>query len=249
RQALIKMRPVAGDLELGHEFLRAIEPFVYRKYLSFAEINEIKVIKRRIEHKAMRAGISDTEVKTGHGGIRDIEFTIQFLQLLNRGDLPDVRQRNTLLAMQALERVGCLTFEEYHILEDAYRFLRKTEHRLQLLFDLQTHRLPSSDEELRKLALRMGYRASSRPDARAARRGRSAQRLDEIAPKPPDASVLKDPLAAFLHDYREKTNLNRKILDHLVHQTFEGEGGQAEPESDLILDPLPDPEVVRSVLE
>src|SRR5262249_3316456 len=116
RQALIKMRPVAGDLELGHEFLRAIEPFVYRKYLSFAEINEIKVIKRRIEHKAMRAGISDTEVKTGHGGIRDIEFTIQFLQLLNGGDLPDVRQRNTLLAMQALERVGCLTFEEYHIL-------------------------------------------------------------------------------------------------------------------------------------
>jgi glutamate-ammonia-ligase adenylyltransferase len=249
RQALIKVRPVAGDLELGQEFLRAIEPFVYRKYLSFAEINEIKAIKRRIEHKATRTGVSDTEVKTGHGGIRDIEFTIQFLQLLNGGDLPDVRQRNTLLAMQALERVGCLTFEEYHILEEAYRFLRKTEHRLQLLFDLQTHRLPSSEDELRKLALRMGYRPALRPDGRAARRGRGPRHVDEIVPTPPDASVLKDPLTGFLHDYREKTDLNRKILDHLVHQTFEGEGGLAEPESDLILDPLPDPETVRSVLE
>src|SRR5205823_3055391 len=108
RQALIKLRPVAGDLELGATFLQNIEPFVYRKYLSFAEINEIKVLKRRIEQKAGQAGTTDTEVKTGHGGIRDIEFTIQFLQLLNGGDLPGVRQRNTLLALQALEEVGCL---------------------------------------------------------------------------------------------------------------------------------------------
>src|SRR5439155_7492154 len=73
RQALIKCRPVAGDLKLGEQFLKAIEPFVYRKYLSFAEINEIKVLKRRIEHKTGQAGVSDTEVKTGLGGIRDVE--------------------------------------------------------------------------------------------------------------------------------------------------------------------------------
>src|SRR5205823_5941396 len=180
RQALIKLRPVAGDLELGREFLQAIEPFVYRKYLSFAEINEIKSIKRRIEHKTSREGESETDVKTGHGGIRDIEFTIQFLQLLNGGDLPEVRHRNTLLAMHALEQAGCLTAQEYQILDDAYRFLRKTEHRLQLLFDLQTHRLPSAEDELRKLSLRMGY--------------------DEPGPA--------DPLAAFLADYRDKTHLD-----------------------------------------
>src|SRR5207244_11887113 len=156
RQALIKLRPVAGHLELGEQFLGSIESFVYRKYLSFAEINEIKALKRRIEQKVGRSGISDKEVKTGHGGIRDVEFAIQFLQLLNGGDLPEVRQRNTLLAMQALEKVGCLTTQEYQILEDAYRFLRRTEHRLQLLFDLQTHRLPEDDDELRKLALRLG---------------------------------------------------------------------------------------------
>src|SRR4051812_48941631 len=78
RQALIKLRPVAGDPKLGQEFVRAIEPFVYRKYLTFAEINEIKAVKRQIEQKASRAGVSDTEVKTGRGGIRDIEFAIQF---------------------------------------------------------------------------------------------------------------------------------------------------------------------------
>jgi glutamate-ammonia-ligase adenylyltransferase len=225
RQALIKIRPVAGNKDLGERFLRAIEPFIYRKYLSFSEINEIKALKRRIEHQTGREGISDSEVKTGHGGIRDIEFAIQFLQLLNGGDLPEVRQRNTLLAMQALERVGCLTDQEYHILDDAYRYLRKTEHRLQLLFDLQTHRLPDKEEELRKLALRMGY----------------DEPLNAAADGP-------DPLAAFLQDYREKTDLDRKILNHLLHQTFQGEDGQAEPESDLILDPEPEPETIRKVL-
>jgi glutamate-ammonia-ligase adenylyltransferase len=219
RQALIKIRPVAGDLELGREFLQAIEPFVYRKYLSFAEINEIKALKRQIERKTSRAGATDTEVKTGHGGIRDIEFTIQFLQLLNGGDLREVRQRNTLLAIQALEKAGILTSQESLILDDGYRFLRKTEHRLQLLFDLQNHRLPRSPEEQRKLALRMGY----------------ADRNGEA-------------LTTFLDDYRQKTDLDRAILDHLLHQTFQDSDAGAEPESDLILDPHPDPEAIASVL-
>jgi glutamate-ammonia-ligase adenylyltransferase len=227
RQALIKLRPVAGDHEVGKTFLQSIEGFVYRKYLSFAEINEIKAIKRRIEQKAGRSGAGDTDVKTGHGGIRDIEFTIQFLQLLNGGDLPEVRQRNTLLAMQALEEVGCLNDQEDHILGDAYRFLRKTEHRLQLLFDLQTHSLPSGQEELHKLALRMGY---TEPEE------------GNLAPGDSPA------LSAFLNDYRQKTDLDRKILNHLLHDTFQGENGQAEPESDLILDTLPDPETIRAVL-
>jgi glutamate-ammonia-ligase adenylyltransferase len=240
RQALIKLRPVAGDQRLGDDFLRAIEPFVYRKYLSFAEINEIKAIKRRIEHKTGQAGDTDTEVKTGHGGIRDVEFTIQFLQLLNGGDLPGVRQRNTLKAMQALEEAGCLNDQEYQILGDTYRFLRKTEHRLQLMFDLQTHRLPDGKEELRKLALRMGYGNGER-----------------LAPagsfEDPNQSVdgdrsPEDPLDRFLQDYRQKADLNRKILDHLLHDTFRDEGAADQPESDLILDPSPDPARIQAVL-
>jgi [glutamine synthetase] adenylyltransferase / [glutamine synthetase]-adenylyl-L-tyrosine phosphorylase len=238
RQALIKLRPVAGDIALGQEFLKVIQPFVYRKYLSFAEINEIKALKRRIEDKTRLAGDDEREVKTGRGGIRDVEFAIQFLQLLNGGDLPEVRQRNTLKAMQALERVGCLTYAEYQVLNDTYRFLRKTEHRLQLMFDLQTHRLPDDTVELRKLALRMGYGTQTPPPPEP--------EAPLLFPEP--ANQAPDPLDLFLRDYRGKTTLNRKILDHLLHQTFQSEPGQAEPEADLILDPNPGPERIQAVL-
>ncbi len=281
RQALIKVQPVAGNRALGNEFLRAVEGFVWRKYLSFAEINEIKAMKRRIEHKTHSAGDGDRDVKTGRGGIRDVEFTTQFLQLLNGGDLPGVRQRGTLAAMQALESAGCLNDPEYRALENAYRFLRKTEHRLQILFDWQTHRLPEKPEELRKLALRMGYRADSSENAQVTspngglepdrkveagavqstiRNPQSAlvslgpQRhspLDEpaLAESLQTRDLLFDPLEKFLHDYFEKTRLTRTILDHLLHQSFVGSDAEAEPESDMILDPDPDETLARAILE
>jgi glutamate-ammonia-ligase adenylyltransferase len=254
RQALIKLRCVAGDAKLGEEFLHTIEPFVYRKYLAFAEINGIKALKRRIEQRTTQSGENYTEVKTGHGGIRDVEFAIQFLQLLNGGELPEVRQRNTLLGMQALERVGCITAQEHQILDDAYRFLRKVEHRLQLLFDMQTHRLPEGTDELQKLARRMGYvRRNDPPKGAGVRTAPDADsqfRSPILDPQSPTATrpAPSDPLEAFLTDYREKTDLNRKILDHLLHQTFQGDDGQAEPESDLLLDPNPDPATIKAVL-
>ena len=153
-------------------------------------------------------------MKTGRGGIRDIEFAIQFLQLLNGGDLPAVRGRNTLYALQALEAAGCLTDQEYRVLDDAYRFLRKTEHRLQLLFDLQTHRLPDDPDGLRTLALRMGYSPINGRSARVrservksvargpVRRSTTRARPDADA-RPRRRGLLVEPLDAFLHDYRE----------------------------------------------
>jgi glutamate-ammonia-ligase adenylyltransferase len=288
RQALIKLRHVGGDGGLARDFLSAIEPFVYRKYFSFAEINEVKALKRQMEAKALRAESGDDDfprdVKTGRGGIRDIEYTVQFLQLLNGGDLPAVRQRNTLLALEALEIAGCLNPQETYILADAYRFLRKTEHRLQLLFDLQTHKLPTSADELRKLARRMGYAETSvvrhttteepsaegdkesgdeagpgkeageaAPNANGGvRPALAAQRrspLDESGPPPLDTrDLLVDPLDQFLKDLHDKTALDRTILNHLLHQSFQGEDGRSEPEADLILDPDPDAETVRAVL-
>lgn len=257
RQALIKARPVAGDRALGDEFLRAVEPFVYRKYLGSAEIKEIRLLKRKVEHAADRAGGAEADVKTGPGGIRDVEFAVQFLQLLNGGDLPAVRERNTVAALMALERAGCLTDQEYHILDDAYRFLRKVEHRLQFLFDLQTHRLPERPEELGKLALRMGYKergqgSEARGQGKEARGQGSEVRKASKGRELPEATVVHVPhadgaLDAFLKDYREKTRLDRQILDHLLHQAFAG-GEAAEPEADLVLDPSPDPKLVTSVL-
>lgn len=219
RQAYVKARPVAGDLELGHEFLAQLEPWIYRRYLSLADITGIKALKRRIEHRTTRDGADSRDVKTGHGGIRDIEFVIQFLQLLNGGDLPEVRTANTLDALARLESVGCLTTQERAILEENYGFLRKIEHRLQIMLDLQTHMLPEDRDELRKLAIRMGY--------------------SDTASRPA--------LEAFEHDYRQKTELNRKILDHLLNDAFPDESGM-EPEVDLVLDPEPTPEIIQEVL-
>src|SRR5262249_3033482 len=157
RQALIKCRPVAGDLDLGRQFLAAIAPFVYRCYLSAGEIGEIKAMKRRIEARTKSAGADAFEGKTGRGRIRDVEFVVQFLQLLHGGTYPEVRHGNTLLALSRLEQAGCLTAEERGIMEDTYRFLRQVEHRLQTMFDRQTHEMPRGAEEQRTLAIRMGY--------------------------------------------------------------------------------------------
>jgi len=219
RQAYVKARPVAGDLDLGREFLAHLEPWIYRRYLSLADITGIKALKRRIEHRTIQVGDDTRNVKTGRGGIRDVEFAIQFLQLLNGGDLPAVRTGNTLEAIDRLDAVGCLTHQERTLLEENYGFLRKIEHRLQIMFDLQTHLLPSGPSEMRKLAIRMGYSEGPRGPA----------------------------LAAFETDFRQKTALNRKILDHLLHDAF-GDDAQTEPEVDLVLDPDPPRERIVEVL-
>ncbi len=219
RQAFVKARPVAGNLDLGQEFLKQLEPWIYRRYLSRADITGIKALKRRIEDRTAREGADALNVKTGHGGIRDIEFVIQFLQLLNGGDLPQLRTGNTLEAIVQLEGCGCLNHQERTILEENYALLRKIEHRLQIMFDLQTHLLPRATEEMRRVAIRMGYGSRDRQDA----------------------------LEAFTADYRQKTELNRKILDHLLHDAF-GEDDRPEPEVDLVLDPDPPAARIAEVL-
>jgi glutamate-ammonia-ligase adenylyltransferase len=227
RQALIKCRTVAGDPDLGAAFIAAVAPFVYRRYLGAAEIAEIKSLKRRIEQRTASAGLADFEVKTGRGGIRDVEFVVQFLQLLHGGEYPAVRVVNTLEAIHRLEQVGSLTAEERGVMDDTYRFLRKVEHRLQILFDRQTHEMPRSMEELRTLAIRMGY-----------------------VPLGP-AEDRFGPAERFLADYRGKTELNRRILNHILHQAFlQGEDGgeEADPVVDLVLDPDPSEEQISSVL-
>ncbi len=112
RQAYVKARAVAGDHDLGEYFLTQLQPWIYRRYLTCADIAGIKALKRRIERRAYLEGGGERNVKTGEGGIRDIEFAIQFLQLLNGGDLPEIRTGNTLQAITRLEKVGCLTMQE-----------------------------------------------------------------------------------------------------------------------------------------
>ena len=160
RQAMLKARVIAGDRRLGQEFVNSTRGWVYGSGLEFSEISSLKAIKRRIERRTLESGAERTEVKLGYGGIRDVEYIIQFLQLLHGARLPRVRHHNTLIALRLLEGSGAILPDERDRLDDAYRFLRLVEHRLQLVQHAQVHRIPDSGPELTTLARRCGY-----PDA------------------------------------------------------------------------------------
>jgi len=157
RWALIKARPVAGDLSLGWGFLRSIEPFVFRSSLDYASLEDIRQMKARIQREAKWRGQSSMDVKMGQGGIREVEFLVQTLQIIHGGKRPELRLRDTLGALEALTRVGVLSPEEGGVLAEAYRFLRQLEHRVQMVQLRQTHSLPANEMELRRLASLMGY--------------------------------------------------------------------------------------------
>ena len=247
RQAYIKARPAAGDLDLGREFLAGLTPWIFRRYLSYDDITGVKALKRRIER--ISRGAAARDVKTGRGGIRDVEFVIQFLQLLNGGDLPELRTGNTLEAIARLEQVGCLTNTERSILEENYTFLRKIEHLLQIMLDLQTHLLPEDRDALGKLALRMGYADNGERSAPGATAGSSSSASNTVgrANRGTLQSKSAGALDAFLEDYRSKTGLNRRILDHLLHDAF-SDDRQTQAEVDLVLDPDPPEERIVEVL-
>ena len=158
-QALLKARCVAGSVALGAKFLAMVTPFVYRAHRSEAFLEEVRTNKRRIEQKCALEGETYTNVKTGYGGIRDVEFTVQRLQLVHGGTDVSLRTGNTLIALHRLQQSGHLTPAEAHDLAEDYIFLRNLEHRLQLLQGFQTQTLPPIDDtaERGRLARRMGY--------------------------------------------------------------------------------------------
>ncbi len=166
RAALIKARPVAGSRDLGDAFLRMVEPFVYRRYLDFTAIEEIRALKRRIDAEVRRGGQATSNVKLGIGGIREIEFFVQAIQLIHGGRTPSVRSRGTLAALEALTGRGLVRERDAKALADAYVFLRTVEHRIQVVAERQTHLLPSAPEETARLARRLGFSA---PEAFRAR--------------------------------------------------------------------------------
>jgi [glutamine synthetase] adenylyltransferase / [glutamine synthetase]-adenylyl-L-tyrosine phosphorylase len=167
-QALIKARPVAGDLELGQRLLDAAEPFVWPERLDPEVVAEIRTMKSRIERKpeVMRHG--ERQIKLGPGGIRDIEFAVQLLQLVHgRGDV-HLRETGTLDALRALVRGGYVADDDAREFADAYRMLRTVEHRLQLAQERRTHTIPDDDARQEWLARSLGYRAADDAPARDA---------------------------------------------------------------------------------
>jgi [glutamine synthetase] adenylyltransferase / [glutamine synthetase]-adenylyl-L-tyrosine phosphorylase len=163
RAALIKARPVAGDRAAARQFLDELIPFLWRRHLDFAAIQDIHSIKRQINaHRGgSRIAVAGHNVKLGRGGIREVEFFAQTQQLIWGGRLPGLRVRGTVAALDALATAGKIAPEAARELTDAYRFLRRIEHRLQMVDDAQTHRLPSDAEGLRRVAVFLGFEGTA----------------------------------------------------------------------------------------
>jgi len=159
RAAFIKARPVAGDLKAGEAFLRELTPFMFRKYLDYAAIADIHSIKRQIHaHKGHgEIAVKGHNIKLGRGGIREIEFFVQTQQLIAGGRMPELRLRATEPMLEGLARANWIDAKTAEELISAYWFLRDVEHRVQMVRDEQTHVLPTTEAELKRIAYMMGF--------------------------------------------------------------------------------------------
>ena len=202
RQALIKARPVAGDMAFGDEFIRMIQPFVYQRYLDGVTLGEIKAdigrTKVRIEERLVGEGANlEKHVKLGPGGIRDIEFTVQCLQMIHGAKRKSLCSHNSLEAISALKENELFTAEDADALATAYRFLRSVENGIQVEADQQRYSVPEREAEERELARRVGYEHTAETDA----------------------------LVAFRQDYRRHTERVRAIFQKITATTIESEDG------------------------
>jgi glutamate-ammonia-ligase adenylyltransferase len=204
RAAFIRARHAAGDEAVGRYFLDAIHPFVWRRSLDFGAIGEIQSITRRIrDHYVQGQSFGPGyDLKRGRGGIREVEFFAQIHQLIHGGREPALRAPATLDALAALAAAGRIDGEEAGVLADAYRLLRTVEHRLQMVDDRQTHKLPGDPEALDNVACLHGVAdgqallASLAPGVEAVARLYTSLAGEEEQRLPVDGEALEAHLAA-----------------------------------------------------
>ncbi|MAW87113.1 MAG: bifunctional [glutamate--ammonia ligase]-adenylyl-L-tyrosine phosphorylase/[glutamate--ammonia-ligase] adenylyltransferase [Phyllobacteriaceae bacterium] len=159
RAAMIKARPVAGDIRAAEAFLKELQPYVWRKYMDYAAIADVHSIKRQIHaHRGHDAiAVHGHNVKLGRGGIREIEFFVQTQQLIAGGRFPELRGRQTIAMLHMLAERKWIEPETAAEMEEQYWFLRAVEHAIQIVADEQTHILPEDDEGIRRIALMLGF--------------------------------------------------------------------------------------------
>ncbi|MEO9930315.1 glutamate-ammonia-ligase adenylyltransferase [Rhodopirellula bahusiensis] len=247
RLAFVKARHAAGKESLSQSFLKRIEPWVYHHLLTRSEIADIRVLRRKLEKRAVATSSTNgTPIADVPGGRRDIELTIQFLQLLHGGDLPDVRVTGTLPAISELSRHGCLTSQEATILSTNHAKLCRLEHLLAVLFDHRISHLPEERDVRARLAWRLGVRTESESGKAIHIQG-DADRFEKML--------------------QETFDVNRKIINHLMvdevppsetPEASESSGSAANNEAgslhdlavitELILDPAPDMDVFQQTV-
>lgn len=158
-QALLKARHVAGDRELGERYLAALGPLVWQAADRDGFVDDVRAMRRRVEDH-VRPAEADRQLKLGPGGLRDVEFAVQLLQLVHGRTDDTLRSPNTLAALAALTSGGYVGRADGAVLDQAYRFLRTLEHRIQLYRLRRTHVVPTREEDLRRLGRALGFRQS-----------------------------------------------------------------------------------------
>ncbi|MFZ0325555.1 MAG: bifunctional [glutamine synthetase] adenylyltransferase/[glutamine synthetase]-adenylyl-L-tyrosine phosphorylase [Actinomycetes bacterium] len=179
-QALLKARPVAGDLDLGREYVQAVSPLVWQAAARSGFVDDVQAMRRRVE-SLVPSKDAERELKLGPGGLRDVEFSVQLLQLVHGRTDEALRSSNTLVALSALAAGGYVGRDDASSLDAAYRFLRTVEHRIQLMRLRRTHLMPDDPVERRRIARSMGYRTDPVAELESAWRthAREARRLHE----------------------------------------------------------------------
>jgi glutamate-ammonia-ligase adenylyltransferase len=164
-QALLKARPVAGDIALGEQWLGAAQQWLWARPFDAEALRSLRAMKARTESEVARKGLGNRELKRGPGGIRDIEFTVQLLQLVHGHLDPDLRGATTLTMLDEMASAGYIDENDAEKMASSYRELRTVEHRLQLVDEQQVHTLPTDDASLDRLARVMGRRDEPRGTA------------------------------------------------------------------------------------
>lgn len=197
RYAWQKARPVAGDLEAGQRFLDALRPFVYRRYLDFGALDGLRQMKGMIAAEVARQELAD-DIKRGPGGIREIEFLAQALQLIRGGREPALREPRLLPALEALREAGQVGAETAEALAADYRFLRRLENRLQMLRDEQTHALPAGAVDRDRIARGLGHAGWDTLAVEVGfHRGRVAQEFDALLSQRGEQPGVAHDIAAY----------------------------------------------------
>lgn len=238
RYALIKARVMAGDKHNGAELMARLRPFVFRRYLDYGAIEQLRDMKAMINREAERRG-KYLDVKLGTGGIREIEFTAQVFQLMRGGRIPELRGRSLLPTLDALLAQQLLTAEEFAVLQPAYHFLRRTENRLQMWSDEQTHSLPTAPERQVCLASSMGFADWANFEAELNRHQRAVSQIfqrvfaletQESQPMPEHPAIQ-----ALLHSrlYNTLTDTGRSRLNRLLPALLDACNALADPEQAL----------------
>ncbi|NOZ11112.1 MAG: bifunctional [glutamate--ammonia ligase]-adenylyl-L-tyrosine phosphorylase/[glutamate--ammonia-ligase] adenylyltransferase [Gammaproteobacteria bacterium] len=196
RYALIKARIAAGDTHAGTDLLDRLRPFVYRRYLDYGAIDSLRDMKAMINRELQRKGMTEN-IKLGPGGIREIEFMVQTFQLVRGGREPAIQQNNFAKTLSSLGDQQMMTDQALEQLKTGYDFLRRTEHRLQMVADRQTQTLPPPGPERERLAFAMGYADSESFDQALAHVSRAVHEQFEqifVAPQAQTDEASRNPL-------------------------------------------------------